>query len=116
MRAGVTALFDNPDLGFYLVAEASGQAIGQLSITKEWSDWRNSNFWWIQSVYVMADYRRRGVYRAMHNHVLAEARSRADVCGLRLYVDRDNKVAQKVYACLDMQRSHYDLMEIDFVL
>ena len=116
LKAGVKALLDTPQRGFYLFAEAAGRVVGQLLITTEWSDWRNSDFWWIQSVYTVADYRRQGVYRALHNHVLAEARSRADVCGLRLYVDRDNHVAKQVYASLDMQQSHYDLLEIDFVL
>ena len=85
-------------------------------ITYEWSDWRNGCFWWIQSVYVHPDHRRRGVYRALDAHVRAEAKRDGNVCGLRLYVDRDNHVAQSVYASLEMQHSHYDLYEIDFVL
>ena len=87
-----------------------------MLITTEWSDWRNGYFWWIQSVYVDAEYRRRGVYRALDSHVHAEARRRGDVCGLRLYVERNNHVAQQVYSSLDMHRSHYDLFEVDFVL
>ncbi len=116
LRAGVAALFQNPSRGFYLVAQGSKFVVGQLLITKEWSDWRNGDFWWIQSVYVKPEFRRQGVYRALHNHVLAEAKERGDVCGVRLYVDQDNHVAKRVYASLDMQQSHYDLLEIDFVL
>ena len=116
LRAGVAALFQDPGRGFYLVAQGSKMVVGQLLITKEWSDWRNGEFWWIQSVYVAPDFRRQGVYRALHTHVLAEAKERGDVCGVRLYVDRDNHVARQVYASLDMQQSHYDLLEIDFVL
>ena len=84
-------------------------------ITTEWSDWRNAYFWWIQSVYVAPGFRRLGVYRALDGHVRTEARKHPNVCGLRLYVDRDNRVAQAVYAGLDMQHSNYDMYEIDFI-
>ena len=114
LRAGVAAVLDGDSRGFYFVAEDSGRVVGQLLITTEWSDWRNAYFWWIQSVYVTPEFRRRGVYRNLHNHVLVESRVQGDVCGLRLYVDRDNSVAQRVYASLEMRRSHYDLWEIDF--
>ena len=113
---GVSAVLEQDGLGFYLLAEIDGRTVGQLMITTEWSDWRNGYFWWIQSVYVDANYRRRGVYRAMDRQVHADAKDRGDVCGLRLYVERNNHVAQQVYSSLDMHQSHYDLFEIDFVL
>ena len=98
----------------YYVARIDGQVCGQLMITLEYSDWRAGTFWWIQSVYVDAGYRRRGVYRALHRFVVAEAQERGGVRGLKLYVDRDNKGAQSVYASLAMSHSNYDLWEIDF--
>ena len=119
LRDGVAPLFngdDGADRGYYLVAEAEGRVVGQLMITYEWSDWRNAYFWWIQSVYVASDWRRRGVYTRLHEYVVDEARLRGDVCGVRLYVDRGNLVAQEVYSSLGMDRSHYDMFEIDFVL
>ena len=116
LRRGVSAVLDDPARGRYFLAEIGGSVVGQLMITYEWSDWRNGCFWWIQSVYVHPNHRRRGVYRALDAHVRAEAMRDGSVCGLRLYVDRDNHVAQSVYASLDMQHSHYDLYEIDFVL
>ena len=116
LRQGVAAVFNDPARGFYLLAEVDGVVVGQLMITTEWSDSRNGYFWWIQSVYVAPHHRRRGVYRALDAHVRTEARRNGNVCGLGLYVDRDNHVAQSVYASLDMQLSHYDLFEIDFVL
>ena len=112
---GVGAVFQAHDKGFYLVAEADGRVVGSLLVTYEWSDWRNATFWWIQSVYVLPEWRRRGVYRRMHNWVYDAAGSRPDVCGIRLYVDRQNIIAQRTYASLDMVKSHYDLFEIDFV-
>ena len=116
LRPGVAAVLGDDRLGFYLLAEITGQVVGQLMITTEWSDWRNAYFWWIQSVYVAAGFRRRGVYRALDSQVRSQAQKRPDVCGLRLYVDRDNLVAQAVYAGLDMQHSNYDMYEIDFIL
>jgi len=114
LRSGVAALFQDPNRGFYLVAEIGGQVAGQLLVTTEWSDWRNAFFWWIQSVYVAPVYRRRGVYRALHRYLQAEAQRHGDICGLRLYVERSNQVAQRVYSSLGMARSHYDLYEIEF--
>lgn len=116
LRRGVAGVFDSDDKGFYLVAEADGNVVGSLMITYEWSDWRNATFWWIQSVFVDADWRRRGVYRTMHDYVQGIADSREDICGIRLYVERANHIAQQTYNSLGMSHSHYDLYEIDFVL
>ena len=116
VSAGVEAVFADPDKGFYLVAESGGKVVGSLLITYEWSDWRNATFWWIQSVFVDADHRRRGVYTVMHNYVLGQARGSEDICGVRLYVERSNHIAQQTYKSLGMDHSHYDLYEIDFVL
>ena len=114
LHKGVDAVFQCHDLGFYCVAEVDGRVVGQLMITTEWSDWRNSKYWWIQSVYVDADHRRSGVYRTLHSFVVAEAQEKGGVRGLKLYVDGDNKRAQSVYASLGMSHSNYDLWEIDF--
>src|SRR5947207_3090433 len=93
---GVRAVFDIPSHGRYFVAEADGEVIASLLITYEWSDWRNGNVWWIQSVYVRPEHRRRGVYGRMYEHVRAAAAGE-DVRGIRLYVDRRNTLAQDVY-------------------
>lgn len=110
LRAGVAAVFEAPARGRYFVAETDGRVVGQLMVTYEWSDWRNANVWWIQSVYVWPEHRQAGVYRALYAHVQAEARS-AGAAGLRLYVDRRNAAAQTVYARLGMDGDHYLLFE-----
>src|SRR5437762_752787 len=94
---GVRAVFDQPSRGRYFVAEAEGNVIASLLITYEWSDWRDGNVWWIQSVYVEAAHRRRGVYARMYEHVKGIALADAGVRGIRLYVDRRNTLAQDVY-------------------
>ena len=114
LRRGVEAALTRSDLGFYLVAEHTGRPAGQLLITYEWSDWRNAFFWWIQSVYVSPEYRRMGVYKALHVYAAVEARRQGNVCGLRLYVDKDNRIAQGAYASLRMRQTHYDMYEIEF--
>lgn len=116
LRNGVEAVFNDPSKGVYYVAVEGGSVIGQLMITYEWSDWRNGNFWWIQSVYVRRESRGKGVYRALHEHVHQLARERKDVCGLRLYVDGHNNRAKETYARLGMTKTEYELFEIDFVL
>ena len=114
VRPGVAAVLADASLGFYLVAEIGGSPAGQLMVTYEWSDWRNGLFWWIQSVYVRPEFRRRGVYRALHSHVADEARVAGGVCGLRLYVEQDNTTAQQVYESLDMYRTRYQMYEVEF--
>jgi GNAT superfamily N-acetyltransferase len=116
VRLGVEALIADPAKGFYIVAERDGQLAGQLMVTFEWSDWRNGMFWWIQSVYVRLAYRQQGIYRRLYRHLLDEAESRSDVCGLRLYVSEENPVAQQVYSRLGMHAAHYRMYEVDFVL
>ncbi len=116
LRAGVRAILQDRTKGFYLVAEVHGKVVGQMMITREWSDWRNGYFWWIQSVYVLPAYRKKGVYRSLHEYAVNLARTRKDICGIRLYVDRKNKAAQKVYRKLGMKKARYEMFEEDFVL
>lgn len=111
---GVAAVLADDSLGFYLVAEIDGQPAGQLMVTFEWSDWRNGLWWWIQSVYVRPEFRRRGVYTALHRHVEEEARLAGGVCGLRLYVEQENTRAQQVYRSLDMYPTRYHMYEVEF--
>ena len=113
---GVQAVFADPRKGFYLVAEAGGEVVGQLLITYEWSDWRNGVFWWVQSVYVAPAARGKGVYRALYEEVVRRAREDGEVCGLRLYVERNNDRAKLTYQRLGMSPTVYEMWEEDFVL
>jgi len=111
LRAGVAALLADPARGRWFVIEAGGAVAAALTLTTEWSDWRNGFFWWIQSVYVRPEHRRRGLYRMLHEHVRAAAESDPEVCGLRLYVERENANAQATYRALGMHETHYRLYE-----
>ncbi|BBD78729.1 GNAT family N-acetyltransferase [Aerosticca soli] len=110
LARGIAAVFDEPRRGFYLVAERDGKAQGGLLVTYEWSDWRNGDFWWIQSVYVIPAARRGGVFRALYAEVERRARA-AGAVGLRLYVETGNTRAQAIYARLGMRRCHYLMYE-----
>ncbi len=108
---GVRALLDDGSRGRYFMACADQLVIGQIMHTREWSDWRNGDIWWLQSVYVRPDHRRRGVFKLLHEHVKALAASDPGVVGLRLYVDGDNHVAQATYERLGMTAARYHIME-----
>ena len=107
---GVTAVLDEPRRGFYLIAELDGKAAGCLLVTYEWSDWRNGDFWWFQSVYVTPEARRNGVFRAMYAEVAQRAKQ-AGAVGLRLYVETENLRAQRTYRELGMEQCHYFMYE-----
>ena len=120
LHDGTIALLESPDRGFFMVAELEQaderRLLGQLMITYEWSDWRNGTFWWIQSVYVDPAWRRRSVFRLMHETVMALAKTSPDVCGIRLYVEEANSAAQAVYRKVGLAPSSYAVFETDFVL
>lgn len=115
LTRGVAAVFDQPRRGFYRIAEHEGVAVGSLLVTYEWSDWRDGDWWWIQSVYVLPQARRLGVFRALYADVDAQARATAGVIGLRLYVEWENARAQQTYASLGMEQEHYHMFARPFV-
>lgn len=107
---GVTAAMLDDSKGVYWVAKFEGRTIGSLMLTREWSDWNNEWYWWIQSVYVIPEFRRKGAYKAMYQNVKDAAKAN-NVSQIRLYVDKTNVSAQKVYQNLGMQESHYLMFE-----
>ena len=111
LKSGVEAVFTDEKKGFYVVAEEENKIIGGLMITFEWSDWRNSWFWWIQSVYILPEARGRKIYRRLYEFVKEQARESRNVCGFRLYVEKENVNARKVYEKLNMEASHYLMYE-----
>lgn len=108
---GVEAIIADLSKGRYWVAVAGDEIIGQIAVTYEWSDWRNGMMWWISSVYVNSDHRRRGVYSSLYRHVESQAKSDPEVIGIRLYVEKENKKAQETYKKLGMDMTKYRIME-----
>ncbi|MEQ1923162.1 MAG: GNAT family N-acetyltransferase [Pyrinomonadaceae bacterium] len=108
--SAVRSVFTDPEKGFYVVAEDEGQILGGLMVTREWSDWRNGWWWWVQSVYIRPEGRGRRVYSHLYDFVKAKAKE-AGACGIRLYVETENIHAQRVYEKVGMERSHYLMYE-----
>ncbi|HIA14617.1 MAG TPA: N-acetyltransferase [Nitrospirales bacterium] len=113
---GVRSVLHDPSKGFYILAGIESRVVGQMMVTFEWSDWRNGVFWWIQSVYVHPDHRRLSIFTQLYRHVERSAKETDDVCGLRLYVENENAIAQSTYQCLGMTQALYKVYETDFVI
>ena len=120
LRAGIAAGLADAAKARYFVAmqdlplagaETVGVPVGTLMLTREWSDWRNGDWWWIQSVYVPPEHRRKGVFAALYRHVEVLARAEPGVIGLRLYVEKENEAAQRTYASLGMADAGYLVFE-----
>ena len=111
VELGVAAVFDDPSKGKYWLAEVKGEVVGCLLTVPEWSDWRNGTVLWIHSVYVKPDFRKHGVFRKLYSHLKTMVEGSKDLRGLRLYVEKTNGPAQKVYESLGMSGEHYHLYE-----
>jgi len=112
LKSGVLGLLRQPHFGYYLVAENADTTIsGGLMVTYEWSDWRNACFWWIQSVYVLPNFRRQGIYRSLYENVKDLAAKEGNICGFRLYVEKENHTAQQTYEKLGMSECDYRMFE-----
>jgi GNAT superfamily N-acetyltransferase len=115
LRKGIEAVFADARRGFYLIAERGATEVGCLLVTFEWSDWRNGDWWWIQSVYVIEAARRSGVFRTLYAEVERRARAVEGVVGLRLYVEQENVTALATYAALGMEDAGYRLLQSGFI-
>lgn len=111
VKLGVDEVFNHPEKGAYYVAHENGAFAGCLLTTYEWSDWRNATCLWIQSVFIPKEFRRQGVFKKLYRFLQEKVKADPRLCGLRLYVDKTNLPAQKVYKSLQMDNQHYDLFE-----
>lgn len=108
---GVTAVIEDERKGQYYVTEINEKVVASLLTTFEWSDWRNGTIIWIQSVYVLGNFRRRGVYRNMYSHIKNMVLNNPKLNGIRLYADKSNTAAHKTYQELGMNHDHYITFE-----
>lgn len=111
VRKGVQSAMQDPTKGKYFVGEENGKIISSLLVTFEWSDWRNKWVLWIQSVYVLPEYRKQGIFNQMYQKVKEWAEQDNEVSGIRLYVDKTNQRAIEVYKRVGMNGEHYQLFE-----
>jgi len=111
LTKGVNSVFDDSNKARYFIAESDSMTVGMLMITYEWSDWRNGWVWWIQSVYTKPGFRKMGIYKMLYDHIKGLVNASDNIRGLRLYVDKRNVPAQKVYESLGMSGEHYTTYE-----
>ena len=111
VRAGMQAMFDDPSKGNYYIATDEDVIVGCHSVTFEWSDWRNGMVWWLQSVYVKESHRKKGIFKMMYDNIITIINNQPGLIGLRLYVDKSNTRAMKVYESMGMDGSHYTVYE-----
>ena len=111
VESGVEAVLNDPSKGKYYITEKKDLIIGSLLTTYEWSDWRNGTVLWIQSVFVLPEYRRKGVYRNMYSHLKNKVKKDGKLKGIRLYADKSNRAAHKTYENLGMSQDHYVTFE-----
>ncbi|MDD2491471.1 MAG: GNAT family N-acetyltransferase [Bacteroidales bacterium] len=111
LERGITSALKDSSKANYFVAQINDKPVGMLMLTTEWSDWRNGWVWWIQSVYVIPEMRKEGVFGALYSYVKQLVISRKDVMGIRLYVDKRNSKAQRVYEAVGMTGEHYSTYE-----
>jgi len=111
---GVQTLLENARYGFYVVAEADSEVVGSLMVTYEWSDWRCSVFWWIQSVYVKPQFRKQGVFRSLYEFLKDKAAQEQNICGFRLYAEQSNDTAHSTYGSVGMKEAPYKFYEESF--
>ena len=114
LRRGVAELIGSLEKGFYVVAEVEGKVVGVLMVRYEWSPRRFATFWWVDNVFVDPDWRRKGVYTAMHHYLEAESRATEGVCGIRLYTGMDNETARSTYRRLGMKGTQDEVFEIEY--
>jgi GNAT superfamily N-acetyltransferase len=111
LSKGVAAVYNDPTKGIYYVAEWENKVVASLLTTYEWSDWRNGQVLWIQSVYVLPDYRGKKVYKQMYQFLKEMVENDPNLLGLRLYVEKNNAIAHKVYEKCGMDGEHYGIFE-----
>lgn len=113
LEKGVVAILKDENKGVYHLCEIDGKIVGQIMYTYEWSDWRNGTFIWVQSVYVNRDHRGKGVFKTLYNHVKSMCDEDESICGIRLYVERQNHIAQETYSRLGMEECNYYMYEYE---
>lgn len=111
LSLGIQKLFDEPHRGTYYVCETDEQVIASMLTIPEWSEWRNGDVLWIHSVYVVPEFRGQKVFRKMYNFFKSKVESDHSLKGLRLYVEKENVKAQKVYEAIGMSKEHYEMYE-----
>jgi GNAT superfamily N-acetyltransferase len=112
-RRGVEDVLADSSKGVYWLAEVNDVVVGQVLVTTEWSDWRDGFFGGFKEC-LSRRMRGRGVFHALFEFIHEQAAEHADVCGVRLCIEAQNARAKRVCESLGMERTHYEVYEMDF--
>ena len=104
---GVHQVFSKFNNGFYIIAELDGLIVGLTMVTREWRDWNNGGFYCIHSIFVIHTENVKEIHDAIFNKAKSLAKEHYDVCGVRLFVHKDDKETQKIYETLGLQKTPY---------
>jgi ribosomal protein S18 acetylase RimI-like enzyme len=96
----------------YFVAVKDSVIIGQLMLTREWSDWRDGWIVWLQSVYVVPEFRGLGIFRQLLKLALQTVTAEFSVVSVRLYVEHANETAKRCYHKLGFRGAGYEVLEM----
>jgi len=108
---GVHQVFAKFNNGFYLIAQLEETIVGMTMVTREWSDWNNGAFYCIQSIFVTDKDHEKEIHNALFEKAKNLAKEHYDVCGVRLFVHKDDKETQKAYEELGLHKTKYRLFE-----
>lgn len=112
VRRSVLAALENDSLGkYWVLARDNDEIIGNVSVIREWSNWNNGYYWWIQSLFIQLDFRGLGLMQMLIDTVKEEARKGGGL-ELRLYAHSTNKRAIKAYRKSGFSESDYHIMRM----
>ena len=107
VRASLVSILDDSSMGRIFVARDGNRPIGYTMVSGyEWSDWRDGKFLWMTGMYVLPEYRRKGIRKALYDKVRDWARTQPKVLGIRAYVHENNK-----FTLIFMRRTSYQILE-----
>jgi GNAT superfamily N-acetyltransferase len=110
LRTGIRTGLENPEVARYWVLEHHpAGVIGSISIIREWSDWRAGYYWWVQSLFIVPEFRGQGYF----SHLLTAVKEKArleNAVELRLYVHQNNERAISAYHRTGFSETPYKIM------
>jgi GNAT superfamily N-acetyltransferase len=112
VHRGISAALANDSLGrFWVLTRENEEAIANVSIIREWSNWNGGYYWWIQSLFILPEFRGAGLMQNLINAV-KNAAHREGAIDLRLYVHGKNERAIKAYNKAGFSESLYRIMRM----
>ena len=110
--AGVRRVFSTFYNGMYIVAEKNDEIIGVAMMTREWSDWNNGSYYCIQDIFVLDDNNEILIHDALFEKVKSLANEHEEVCGVKLYVHKEDKEKQKHFENLGLKKEDYQVYNL----